>query len=65
LSLSNLETSEAVKIAIRFKPSPRMFEVVLLETFEITEIGEVPISLESDRQHEFLKEFWYVVHQIC
>jgi hypothetical protein len=64
LFLENMNTPEVIEITIRFKLSPKMFEVVLTGMSEKTEMGEVPVSFPANRQQEILKEFWDTSHRI-
>jgi hypothetical protein len=64
LLLENQKTPELIEVTIRFKLSPKMFEVVLTSMGEKTEMGETVASFTSERQQEILKEFWNASHVI-
>ena len=64
LELSNRQTPEVVQVRIRFKLSPRMFEVILVSMAERDEMGERATTFPDDRQREVLKEFWSMSHRI-
>ena len=64
LELENKSTAEVVQIQIRFKLSPKIFEVVLLYTGISTEMGEEEVQFTPEREQEFLTESWIISHQI-
>lgn len=64
LALENKKEPEVIQITIRFKLSPRMFEVILAEMGQKTEMGEIPTVFEPYRQQEILREFWDTAHKI-
>lgn len=64
LSLDNRQTSEQIQITIRFKLSPKMFEVILANMSDKTEIGDIPTSFSYERQQAILREFWLTSHNI-
>ncbi len=64
IELSNKKTPELVQVRIRFKLSPRMFEVVLASMVERDEMGDRQAAFPDDRQREILKEFWNTSHEI-
>jgi len=64
LSLNNRNTSEAIQVTIRFKLKPLMFEVILNDMKENTEMGEIDAAFSLERQKEILKEFWDIAHQV-
>ncbi len=64
LLLANRKTSEVIKVTIRFKLKPRMFEVILAEMRQKVHVGDVPAVFSTNRQQEILKEFWNTSHKI-
>lgn len=64
LELSNRKTSELIQVTVRFKLSPKMFEVVLAAMAERTEMGDSSVAFSGNRQQEILKEFWDASHEI-
>ncbi|GAA5527182.1 hypothetical protein [Herpetosiphon gulosus] len=64
LELENKQTAELIRIQIRFKLSPKIFEVILLYTGIASDIGDQEIAFPPDRQKEILYEFWDRSHQI-
>lgn len=64
LELSNTKSSEVIQVRIRFKLSPKMFELVLVSMAERNEMGEVTVTFPENRQQEILREFWTTTHEI-
>jgi len=64
LLLRNHNTPEAIQVMIRFKLSPKMFEVVLTGMSEKHDYGEVVTSFPPERQQQILQEFWHTSHQV-
>jgi hypothetical protein len=64
ISLENKKTNELIQITIRFKLSPKMFEVILASMAEKNPMGDIPTSFSYERQQEILKEFWNTCHLI-
>lgn len=64
LELNNTKTPEVIQVRIRFKLSPKMFEVVLVSMAERDEMGEQSIIFLEKRQYEILNEFWNASHEI-
>ena len=64
LELENKKAAEVIQVQIRFKEIPRMFEVILVKSLQVSEIGEIEIRLEEEREHEILEEFWKTSHDI-
>jgi hypothetical protein len=64
LLLTNRKTPEIVEVTIRFKLVPRLFEVVLTEMRENTEMGEELARFTLERQREILREFWTTSNMI-
>jgi hypothetical protein len=64
LKLENRKSLEIVEVNIRFKLSPHMFEVVLTNMNEKSDVGEMAANFTEQRQQEILKEFWDTSHLI-
>lgn len=64
LALNNAKTSDTIQIRIRFKLSPKMFEVVLVSMGEKTDMGEQPSVFSRDKQWDILREFWATSHHV-
>jgi hypothetical protein len=64
LLLENRNSPEVIEVTIRFKLSPKMFEVVLTSMSERQDIGQVETSFTYKRQQEILREFWMTCHHI-
>jgi pyridoxine/pyridoxamine 5'-phosphate oxidase len=64
LSLESKKNTELIKVTIRFKLSPKMFEVILTGMSERTAMGDTPTSFTYDRQQGILKGFWVNCHRI-
>jgi hypothetical protein len=64
LRLDNKNTSEVISVEICFKLSPKMFEIILVDMANRTELGECPAVFSENRQQEILKNFWITCHTI-
>lgn len=64
LKLKNSKSPELIQVRIRFKLSPKMFEVVLISMMEQSEIGEQASVFSDMRQREILREVWQLSHEI-
>jgi hypothetical protein len=64
LALDNRNSPESIQVNIKFKLSPKMFEVVLAGMSEKSDLGEIPTSFDYRRQQEILKDFWITCHSI-
>jgi hypothetical protein len=64
LLLENRKTPEVIQVTIRFKLSPKMFEVILAGMSERHEYGEIPATFTPARQQEVLREFWNKSHEV-
>jgi len=64
LELKNINLSEIIQVRLRFKLSPEMFEVVLVNMALEDENGRREISFPEQRQQEILKEFWNNCHKV-
>ena len=63
IMLAHKKTSEIIKIKIRFKLSPKIFEVVLLDTAQNTQMGIIDAPFTNERQTEILSQFWDLSHE--
>lgn len=64
LELGNRHNAELIQIRIRFKLSPKMFEVILVSMAERDEMGVQIANFAEDHQQEILNEFWNVSHRV-
>lgn len=64
LELGNKQTAEVAQVQVRFKLSPKMFEVIMLYTGIATEMGDESVRFTPERENEILTEAWIVSHQI-
>jgi hypothetical protein len=64
LLLENRYTPEIIQVTIRFKLSPKMFEVVMAGMSEKSDMGELAVTFPAQRQQEILREFWNKSHEI-
>jgi hypothetical protein len=64
LFLENRKSPELIEVTIRFKLSPKIFEVILTSMRERKDIGELDATFSYKRQQEILKDFWINCHRI-
>jgi len=65
LRLENRKSAELIEVTIRFKLSPKLFEVVLENIFERNDLGGYSSANCTDsRQKQILKDFWDICHEI-
>lgn len=64
LKLANSSTAEVIEIMIRFKLSPQMFEVILMNMLERDDMGERPTVFKEPRQQQILQDFWNTAHLV-
>lgn len=64
LELQNVKNAELIQVRVRFKLSPQLFEVVLVSMAEQGDLGEMPASFTSERQHVILRFVWLKAHDI-
>lgn len=64
LELKNALTSQIIQVRLRFKLSPEMFEVVLVNMGIEDALGKKEESFSDDEQKEILKEFWNSCHEV-
>lgn len=64
LELDAIGAPDVIRVQVRFKLSPKMFEVVLEYTGAKSEMGEDEVQFGPEKERKILREFWNSSHVI-